>query len=276
MPLKRTTWLWSSRQSTAVSGEPRGLRRRAVELMTAETPPPIGGFVRAVRRSYPREVGGESLDGAAGDGRGGRRSRVSKPQPGGRGQGPASDRPPQTSAVSGGAAGDGRGGRRSRVSKPQPGGRGQGPASDRPPQTSAVPLRGRGAERQGGPAGSPPPAPPRSGRAASSADETQPPDMGNRPRRETVGSPTGRRRVSKPARLGLRKISASVWRVSKAPSLLDLAQSSPVWLAGWLAGVSRARRRPLEATPCGPRKRAESGSLERQVPRADVVGARLS
>ena len=223
MPLKRTTWLWSSRQSTAVSGEPRGLRRRAVELMTAETPPPIGGFVRAVRRSYPREVGGESLDGAAGDGRGGRRSRVSKPQPGGRGQ---------------------------------------GPASDRPPQTSAVPLRGRGAERQGGPAGSPPPAPPRSGRAASSADETQPPDMGNRPRRETVGSPTGRRRVSKPARLGLRKISASVWRVSKAPSLLDLAQSSPVWLAGWPAGVSRARRRPLEATPCGPRKRAESESLE--------------
>ena len=94
MPLKRTTWLWSSRQSTAVSGEPRGLRRRAVELMTAETPPPIGGFVRAVRRSYPREVGGESLDGAAGDGRGGRRSRVSKPQPGGQGQGPASDRLP--------------------------------------------------------------------------------------------------------------------------------------------------------------------------------------
>ena len=131
--------------------------------------------------------------------------------------------------------------RPSRVSKPQPGGRGQGPASDRPPQTSAVPLRGRGAERQGGPAGSPPPAPPRSGRAASSADETQPPDMGNRPRRETVGSPTGRRRVSKPARLGLRKISASVWRVSKAPSLLDLAQSSPVWLAGGrLEGASAA------------------------------------
>ena len=58
-----------------------------------------------------------------------------------------------------------------------------------------------------------------------------------------------------------------LWPVSRATSPLDLAQSSPGPPSGWLAGVSRARRQPLEATPYGPRKGQSRGALRVRPPR---------
>ena len=160
------------------------------------------------------------------------------------------------------------GGRLSLVSKPQPG---QGPARDRLP--ASVRRYGGGPRQTGCGAGLGIKMSESSRRKARPGDpEGAARGVRRGPETDGVRGWTWHKNVRvhfqpEEARPVYASRGGGLWPVSRATSPLDLAQSSPGPPSGWLAGVSRARRQPLEATPYGPRKGQSRGALRVRPPR---------